>query len=223
MNPDALSDLVLLLVCAAVLWFHLRQRPAVAMAAGLIGLAACLGVLRYSGWAEMLGPHRFTSLLAACAAFPLLASGLRWPDAPLATRGAAVGRFVLVVGGVGIVLTLAGLALWSQVVPGVCALVIAWTAVQQRNTWGLARRIGISNGLWKARKARISPGWAADACLDGLELAPGPLPCPDSARPDGSPRARWALISGLTLSSPPSSPHAGAAPPAAGARLRSPW
>jgi type I restriction enzyme R subunit len=83
-------------------------------------------------------------------------------------------------------------------------------------------RIGISNGLWKARKARISPGWAADACLDGLELAPGPLPCPDSARPDGSPRARWALISGLTLSSPPSSPHAGAAPPAAGARLRSP-
>ena len=84
-------------------------------------------------------------------------------------------------------------------------------------------RIGISNGLWKARKARISPGWAADACLDGLELAPGPLPCPDSARPDGSPRARWALISGLTLSSPPSSPHAGAAPPAAGARLRSPW
>ena len=143
MNPDALSDLVLLLVCAAILWFHLRQRPAVAVAAGLIGLAACLGVLRSSGWAEMLGPHRFTSLLAACAAFPLLASGLRWPDAPLATRGAAVGRFVLVVGGVGIVLTLAGLVLWSQVVPGVCALVIAWTAVQQRNTWGMAGTLAL--------------------------------------------------------------------------------
>jgi hypothetical protein len=84
-----------------------------------------------------------SSLLAACAAFPLLASGLRWPDAPLATRGAAVGRFVLVVGGVGIVLTLAGLALWSQVVPGVCALVIAWTAVQQRNTWGLAGTLAL--------------------------------------------------------------------------------
>jgi transposase len=41
-------------------------------------------------------------------------------------------------------------------------------------------------------------------------------------RPDGSPRARWALISGLTLCFPPSSPHAGAAPPATGARLRSP-
>ena len=29
---------------------------AVAVAASLIVLAACLGVLRYSGWAEMLGP-----------------------------------------------------------------------------------------------------------------------------------------------------------------------
>lgn len=49
------------------------------------------------------------------------------------------------------------------------------------------RRIGISNGLWKAR---VSRGWAADACLDGLKLTPGPLPCPASARPDGPPRAR---------------------------------
>jgi hypothetical protein len=72
----------------------------------------------------------------------LLASGLRWPDAPLATwrggRAFCAGR-----GGVGIVLTLAGLALWSQVVPGVCALVIAWTAVQQRNTWGLAGTLAL--------------------------------------------------------------------------------
>ena len=143
MNPDALSDLVLLLVCAAILWFHLRQRPAVAVAAGLIGLAASLGVLRYSGWAEMLGPHRFASLLAACAAFPLLAAGLRWPDAPLATRATAVGRFVLIVGGVGIALTLSNVALWRDVVPGVSALVIAWTVVQQRNAWGMAGTLAL--------------------------------------------------------------------------------
>jgi hypothetical protein len=83
----------------------------------------------------------------------------------------------------------------------------------------LAGAVAGPNG---ASTPRLSPGWAADACLDGLELAPGPLPCLDSARPDGSPRARWALISGLTLCFPPSSPHAGAAPPATGARLRSP-
>ena len=143
MNADALSDLVLLLVCGAVMWFHLRERPALAVAVGLVGLAACLGVARYSGWGEMLGPHRFASLLAACAAFPLLAAGLRWPDAPLATRATAVGRFVLVVGGVGIALTLSGVSLWRDVVPGVSALVIAWTVVQQRNVWGMAGTLAL--------------------------------------------------------------------------------
>jgi hypothetical protein len=43
---------VLLLVCAAILWFHLRQRPAVAVAAGLIGLGGsgyvALGTTRKS-------------------------------------------------------------------------------------------------------------------------------------------------------------------------------
>ncbi|MDZ7590636.1 MAG: hypothetical protein U5L05_08080 [Rubrivivax sp.] len=39
-------------------------------------------------------------------------------------------------------------------------------------------------------ETRVSPEWAADACLDSLELAPGRLPCPNSACPDGSPLAR---------------------------------
>ena len=155
MNLDALSDLVLLLVCAAIVWFHLRQRPALAVGAGLIGLAACLGVLRYSGWAEMLGPHRFASLLAACAAFPLLASGLRWPDAPLATRATAVGRFILVVGGVGIAATLAGATFWSQVVPGVSVLVIAWTVAQPGITFSLCGARDPTQAIENAGAARL--------------------------------------------------------------------
>ena len=132
MNPDALSDLVLLLVCATVAWRDLRTRPAIAVGAGLIGLAALLGVLRFSGVAMVYGPHRFFSLLAACVAFTLLAAGLRWPDAAIARRAAAVGRCVVVVGGVGVALTVMGVGLWSQIVPGLSALVIVWTALQQR-------------------------------------------------------------------------------------------
>ena len=132
MNADALSDLVLLLVCAAVVWRNLRTRPAIAMGAGLIGAAALLGVLRYSGIALVYGPHRFLSLLAACTAFSLLAAGLRWADATIATRRAAVGRFVVVFGGVGVALTVFGVALWSQAVAGLSALLIVWTALQQR-------------------------------------------------------------------------------------------
>jgi hypothetical protein len=138
MNADAVSDLVLLLVCAALKWRNLRSRPAIAMAVALIGLAALLGVLRYSGAAIVWGPHRFFSLLAACAAFPLLAAALRWPDAPLAQRGTAVGRFVLVAGGVGVAMTVSGVALWSQVVPGLSAVLIVATVVQRRSAMGIA-------------------------------------------------------------------------------------
>ena len=133
MNADALSDLVLLLVCAVVAWRDLRTRPAVAVGAGLIGFAALLGVVRFSGVAMLYGPHRFFSLLSACAAFSLLAAGLRWPDAAIAKRAAAVGRFVVVVGGFGVAVTVMGGSLWSQIVPGLSALVIVWTALQQRS------------------------------------------------------------------------------------------
>lgn len=133
MNADALSDLVLLLVCAAVARRDLRARPAVAVGAGLIGFAALLGVLRFSGVAVVYGPHRFFSLLAACAAFSLLAAGLRWPEAAIAKRPAAVGRFVVVLGGFGVALTVMGVSLWSQIVPGLSAIVIVWTALQQRS------------------------------------------------------------------------------------------
>jgi hypothetical protein len=138
MNADAVSDFVLLLVCAMLAWRHLRTRPAVATAAALIGLAALLGVLRYSGLAVVWGPHRFFSLLAACAAFPLLAAALRWPDAPLAQRGAAVGRFVLVAGGVGVAMTVSGVAWWSQVVPGLSAALIVATVLQRRSVVAIA-------------------------------------------------------------------------------------
>lgn len=136
MNADALSDLVLLVVCAGVVWRNRSARPAVAVASALIGAAALLGVLRFSGVPLVWGPHRFASLLAACAAFPMLAAGLRWADGALATRYAAVGRFVVVWGGVGVALTALGVNLWRDVVPGLSALLIVVTVVQQRSAVG---------------------------------------------------------------------------------------
>ena len=66
MNPDALSDLVLLAACAASAWRVAVVRAAWRGAMLLLGLAAAMGVLRYSGLEWALGPHRFFSLLAAC-------------------------------------------------------------------------------------------------------------------------------------------------------------
>ena len=128
MNADALSDLVLMLVCASIAWRSRQTRPAVAIATTLIGAAALLGVLRYSGVSMLWGPHRFASLLAACAAFPLLAAGLRWSDGALATRHAAVGRFVVVWGGVGIALTVMGVTPLREAMPSELFLVLVFLA-----------------------------------------------------------------------------------------------
>ena len=48
-------------------------------------LAAVLGVLRFSGLYPIPQWHQFVSMLGACAAFPLLAVAVLWPDAA-ATR-----------------------------------------------------------------------------------------------------------------------------------------
>ena len=158
MNADAFSDLVLLLVCAAIAWRDWRGRPAIAIGALLIGIAAFLGVLRFSGVDALLGPHRFFSMLSACVAFTLIAAGLRWPDAPLATRMAAAGRFVVVFGGLGVGLTALGVALWKDLVPGVSALVIVVTAFQQRSPRAIAGALLlVASFVVAALYAKINP------------------------------------------------------------------
>ena len=143
MNPDALSDLVLLAACAASAWRVGSGRAAWRGAMLLLGMAAAMGVLRYSGLAQALGPHRFFSLLAACVAFWLMAVALRWPQAPLASQATAVGRFVVLLGGLGIAASQVGAGWWAQVVPGLSALVLVWTMVQLRSAMGLLGGIAL--------------------------------------------------------------------------------
>ncbi len=142
MNADAASDGVLLLVCAFIAARNLQTRTAVAVAVGLIGCAAALGVLRFSGVVHVAGlhvpgAHSLASGFAAVVAFPLLACALRWPLAPVAGRSWVLAGFVLLTGGIGLAFTLHGIKLWGMVVPGVAALVIAWTAVQRRSAPGM--------------------------------------------------------------------------------------
>ena len=133
MTGDALSDLLLAFVTLPFAWRLLPRRPGTAGAMLLIGLAALFGVLRYSGLDTALGPHRFFSLVAASGGLPLLAISLRWPDGEVASRGAAAGRFGVLVAGIGVLLVgVAGLAWWSDLVAALSALLIVWAAVPER-------------------------------------------------------------------------------------------
>lgn len=162
MNADALSDLILLLACAASAWHSGGSRPAWRGAMLMLGLAAGAGVLRFSGVEGALGPHRFLSLLAACVAFLLMLAALRWPQAPLARRATAVGRFVVLIGGTGVAISQLGFPLWAQVVPGVSAVAIGWTQLQRRSAVGVAGSVLLLGSFAVAALA------GADTVLAGM-------------------------------------------------------
>ncbi len=159
MNADAVSDLVLAIVCFIVSLKNLRARPGLAVASGMLGMAAVFGVLRFSGIAQLLGPHRFASLLAACAAFPLLAIAIRWPDDPLACRTTAAARFIFLAGAAGVALTMLGLESWRQLVPAASVTVIFIAVVLQRSPVGIAGASAFVASLLAAGQASTAiPG-----------------------------------------------------------------
>jgi len=81
----AYTDGVLALIC---IWLLSRASLplGVRIAAGTLGIAAVLGVLRFSGLYPIPQWHQFVSMLGACAAFPLLAVAVLWPDAAVARQ-----------------------------------------------------------------------------------------------------------------------------------------
>lgn len=119
-----------------------RERAGVGIACLLIGIAAFLGVIRFSDWKPIHelaeGPHRFASTIAAVGAFPILAYSVGFPKSPIATRLAGAWWFTFVVGGFGMAVWLLGFKLWAQVVPGLCGIWLVssiLTAYQGTSRW----------------------------------------------------------------------------------------
>lgn len=137
MNADAISDLILAVVAFSIAFVQLRQRPALAIGCGLIGLAAAIGTLHYQYGELFAGPHRFTGLVAASAGFPLLVIALRWPDDSVAQRITAAGRFALLVGSFGVVISVSGFDTRRMLVPLGSVLLICATALVTRRVMPL--------------------------------------------------------------------------------------
>lgn len=179
MTPAAASDLLLALVCGLVIWRRRGDRPGIAVAAGLIGLAALLGSVRLSGVDALLGVHRFAALLSAAAGFPLLAFALRWPDDPMAARWSGAGRFALIVGGLGVAITLTLLPAWSQGLTLVATLLILWTMAAARQPAGIAGALALLAGMVATLPGVLPPGTDTTTLLHlGLALGLGLLCLP---------------------------------------------
>jgi hypothetical protein len=147
MNADAFSDLVLALICGLVFFRRIRDMPGLAIPALLVGVAACFGVLRFSGVTVALGPHRYASLFAACAAFPLLAYALRFPDDPIARRLTAASRFAFLLGGIGVAAVVLGAGKWGDVAAALSAFAILWTMLFACNSLRLFGALALIAGF----------------------------------------------------------------------------
>lgn len=171
MNGNAASDLVLALVCGWVVATQLARHPGFGLAALLIGTAAVLGVLRFSGWEAIAGAHRFASLVSACAGLPLLAWSLRWPDDPVAATMKGASRAAVLASGIGVGATVLGLALWGQGVALVSGIVIAVTAVQRREPVGIAGAVALVVAMGSAGVGKAAPFNTTVVLHLGLALA----------------------------------------------------
>jgi hypothetical protein len=145
LTHDAFSDLVLFAVCIGLAIWNLparREQAGLGIACLVIGLAALLGVIRFSDWDpyhhRALGPHRFAATFASVGAFPVLAYSLAYPESPLSKRLSGAWWLTFVVGGFGMAIWLLGFKLWAQIVPVLSGLWIASsiaTGYRDRNPW----------------------------------------------------------------------------------------
>ncbi len=149
------------LLALAAFWVVLgpgRRLPAVQLACLLLGSAAVLGTLRFSGLLPLPQLHQFVSLLGAGVGLPLLAVALVAPEGTVAMQRRYTWIFAVIAAVVCVLLgVVAGLKLWGSVCAFASALTIAGVAARRRDR--LALGVGICMVLAFATfAAQVSAG-----------------------------------------------------------------
>ena len=154
----AYTDGVLALVC---LWLLSRASLPLGLriAAGTLGFAAVLGVLRFSGLYPIPQWHQFVSMLGACAAFPLLAVAVLWPDAGVTRQLKFASIFFIVMAAFGV---LAVVVAQKRVVVDaltVISVVAILISLVRGGRWGtaLTTALMLAGLLLFAAKANLVP------------------------------------------------------------------
>jgi hypothetical protein len=113
MNWQALFDALLAGVALTVAW-RATGAPALRLACSLLGAAAVLGTLRFSGWMPLPSLHQLVSMLGATVALPLLAAAVIWPEGAVALQRRSAWIFAVVSATLGLMIVVqAGFKPWS--------------------------------------------------------------------------------------------------------------
>ena len=142
MNWQAGGDGLLALAAFWVVLGPGRRLTAVQLACLLLGSAAVLGTLRFSGVLPLPQLHQFMSLLGAGVGLPLLALALVAPDGAVASERRYTWIFAVVAAVLCVLLgVVAGLKLWGSVCAFASALAIAAVAARRRDLLALGAGI----------------------------------------------------------------------------------
>ncbi len=179
MTPEGATDLVLAVICAALVWRKHQQSPGLAAALAALGLAASFGVARFGGAPWAVGPHQFMVLVATNAGIPLLAWCLRWPGSlpSLQPRAACLALLFGGAGGV-IIVGLLGFKPWSLLCLLFAVSLLVSAAWQRRQpAFALGTLLLIATGVVHATQPVVA-GLPAVALLHlllaaGVELTAG--------------------------------------------------
>jgi hypothetical protein len=137
-----------LLVVTAYLALQRHLPIAFRLACGVFGVAALLGVLRFSGIYPLPSWHQFASMLGAASAFPLLAVVVLWPDS-LAARNTRFAWIVLCITAViGVIIVGAGQKrIYSDALALLSLLAVCITLVRTRQWLGAVGGVLILTAL----------------------------------------------------------------------------
>lgn len=141
MSSLAITD-ALLFLCAAYLAFQRGLPIGYRLAFGVLGIAALLGALKFSGLYPLDTWHRLFGILGGSAALPLLAVCVKWPQSAVATQR----QFALIFLGAAALMgfAIAGLGklrVYDQVLGALSMLAMLWLLIQLGN---LRRIVGIA-------------------------------------------------------------------------------
>jgi hypothetical protein len=158
MNLQAGFDGLLALAAFWVVLGPARQLPALRLGCLLLGSAAVLGTLRFSGLLPLPPLHQFLSLLGAGVGLPLLALALVAPASAVSTQPRFTWIFAVIAAVFCVLLgVVAGLKLWGPVCAFASALVISAVAARRRDQ--LALGAGVCMVLaFAAFAAQLSAG-----------------------------------------------------------------
>jgi hypothetical protein len=142
MNWQAGFDGLLALAAFWVVLGPARHLPALRLGCVLLGSAAVLGTLRFSGVLPLPQLHQFVSLLGAGVGLPLLALTLVAPDGAVASQRRYTWIFAVVAAVLCVLIgVVAGIKLWGSVCAFASALIIAAVSSRRRDLLALGAGI----------------------------------------------------------------------------------